>query len=592
MFKTILKTPALSVTTLTSARLWRDGCSQSFSLLRRTMGKIAVLSCGLFILTNCGTVFECFTIGNVAADKPSCDGITGVGGLDASAHSIGGPVASLQGTAIYDGAYSLTGSNRLDAKTSFNVNFDNRTIATNDNSVNINGSFTEGGVLTGKFSIENDGIAPANINGMVGDIGLWANFDSRSNNSNGYLGNLYATREGHDYGDVRYRDPDIDYEIDPSTCYGSQCLLSAEELSVAEAQYIESHEGLYSDYEVALLAVDGDARTTEDAKAELARSASEYLERSIRNASRSAEQTRWREEELWRNKQEPVTTAVHVVSVSVADVTPTDDGIYNIAATKTPAATAAFSLVLGENDTAIATINGIDYEVIANPTFTRNYRYISDPDRKVSNNRVKIASSGSKRILRGIHPTVQGDYFQYIANTEGLDEYEYGNHTIGFATMGIQTDASVVDSQSAVAIYRGYGSLHAYAVLGNSYDAGLLITMNVDFDADTIKGTGRRTKSNFPATDTHSRSLDEIVTFNSAPIVDNGFEGTFTFNSGLRDHFYLNDNPTGQYVGNFFGPNADDLAGLMSFDGATNNSTVTGIGGFRADRTVIQGFEE
>ncbi len=589
MFKTILKAVALSATTLTPARLWRDGCSQSFSLLRRTMGKIAVLSCGLFILTNCGTLAECLALGDRADDRPSCDGITGVGGLDASAHSIGGPVASLQGTAIYDGAYSLTGSNRLDAKTSFNVNFDNRTIATNNSSVNINGSFTEGGVLTGKFSIENDGIAPANINGMVGDIGLWANFDSRSNNSNGYLGNLYATREGHDYGDVPYRDPDIDYEIDPSTCYGGQCLLSAEELRVAEVQYIETH----SDYEVAFRAVDGDAHTTEDVKAYVTRSASEYLERSIINASRSAEQTRWREEELWRNKQEPVTTASHAVSVSVASVTPIKFGIGTSSATKTPA---KFSLVLGENDTAIATINDVEYEVI--PDTSRGGGYISDPDRKVSNNRVTIFSRGSKRILKGTHPTVQGDYFEYRANTEGLDYYDSGNYITGFATMGIQTDASVVEAQTAVAIYRGYGSMQTYQDLGNSYSyrlgrgTGLAINMSVDFDANTIEGIGRRTESDFPATDSQPRFLDKIVTFNSTPIVGNGFDGTFTMNSELRDSYGLTDNPTGQYKGNFFGPNADDLAGVMEFNGVATDDNVFAIGGFRADRTVIQGFKE
>ncbi len=590
MFKTILKTATLSATTLTPARLLRDGCSQSFSLLRHTMGKIAVLSCGLFILTNCGTLAECLALGDKAADNPSCDVFTEVG--NPNSHPVGGSVASLQGTATYNGEYSLFGSNRVDEKISFNVNFDNKTIAANDNSVSIDGSFTEGGVLTGTFNIENDGITAADINGMIGDIGLRAVFDNRSDTADGYLGGFYATRENYLSGD--YRDPDIDYDIAPGTCYG-ECPLSAKELLAFEARELTDGED-YRAYEPALRAeaekLSGEARitalarVTEDAKAIVARSVSQRLERRIISTSRSAEQTRWREEELWNVVYETATSAPHAVSINVAFVAPTESDASDIAVTKTPDAT--FSLVLGENDTAIATINGVEYEVISNSAVVGGYSpwYIDDPDRKVSNNRVTIWSRGSKRILKGIHPTVQGDYFQYWANTEGLDGNEDGNYIQGFATMGVQTPASVVDSQSAVAIYRGEGSLRSYEALGNSYrynqDIRLAITMSVDFDANTIEGTGLRTNGGYP------EEFDEKVIFNSAPIVGNGFEGALTLNSELRDSYGLTDNPTGQYRGNFFGPKADDLAGVMSFDGVETD----GIGGFRADRTVIQGFEE
>ena len=559
MFKTILKTATLSATTLTSARLWRDGCSQSFSLLRHTMGKITVLSCGLFILTNCGTLAECLELGDKAFDTPSCDVFVGNPIGNPNSHPIGGSVESLQGTAIYNGGYSLFGSNRVDEKISFNVNFDNKTIAANKNSVSINGSFTEGGVLTGTFNIENDGITAADINGMVGAIGLRAVFDNRSDTADGYLGGFYATREGQ-LGDNPYRDPDIDYDIAPGTCYG-ECPLSAAELLTFEARE---------------LLTDG-----------VARSVSQRLERRIINTSRSAEQTRWREGKLWNVVYKTATSAPHAVSINVAFVAPTESDASDIAVTKTPDAT--FSLVLGENDTAIATINGVEYEVISNSaTAVGGYSpwYTDDPDRKVSDNRVTIWSRGSKRILKGIHPSIQGDYFEYWANTEGLDGNEDGNYIKGFATMGVQTPASVVESQSAVAIYRGGGSLRSYEALGNSYgynqDIRLAITMSVDFDANTIEGTGLRTEGGYP------EEFDEKVIFNSAPIVDNGFEGAFTLNSEWRKSFGLTDNPTGQYSGNFFGPKADDLAGVMSFDGVDTD----GIGGFRADRTVISGFEE
>ncbi len=592
MFKTILKTATLSATTLTSARLWRDGCSQSVSLLSHTMGKITVLSCGLFVLTNCAALTECLELGDKAFDTPSCDVFTEVG--NPNSHPIGGSVESLQGIATYNGGYSLSGSNRVSEKISFKVNFDNKTIAANKNSVSINGSFTEGGVLTGTFNIENDGITAADINGMIGDIGLRAVFDNRSDTADGYLGGFYATREGQ-LGDQPYRDPDIDYGIAPGTCFG-ECPLSAEALLTFEARFLadlgERHIQHEDYFRAEANKLEGEARrvalarVTEDAKAIVARSVSQQLERRIISTSRSAEQTRWREGKLWNVVYKTATSAPHAVSINVAFVAPTEFDASDIAVTKTPDAT--FSLVLGENDTAIATINGVEYEVISNSAVVGGYSpwYIDDPDRKVSDNRVTIWSRGSKRILKGIHPTVQGDYFEYWANTEGLDGNEDGNYVKGFATMGVQTDATVVDSQSAVAIYRGGGSLRSYEALGKSYgynqDIRLAITMSVDFDANTIEGTGLRTNGGYP------EEFDEKVIFNSAPIVDNGFEGTFTLNSEWRKSFGLTDNPTGQYRGNFFGPNADDLAGVMSFDGVDTD----GIGGFRADRTVISGFKE
>ena len=62
----------------------------------------------------------------------------------------------------------------------------------------------------------------------------------------------------------------------------------------------------------------------------------------------------------------------------------------------------------------------------------------------------------------------------------------------------------------------------------------------------------------------------------------------------MREWYDLSDNPTGHYDGNFFGPNADDLAGVMRFEGTETEAigptdrpyggAVFGIGGFRGDR--------
>ncbi len=407
--------------------------------------------------------------------------------------------------------------------------------------------------------------------------------------------------------DCYYVDKDIDCNLDPRLC-DFNCPLSAAELLNLKAQFIEE-EGLGYEYELyhhvseddlraSAAKLEGDERIRADAfiadfvaskKTDATRRAAAHLESEIKKTSLSEEQTRWQKLELWNVKNEPATTAPHAVSVTVASVTPAEDGIRrNRTVTKT---NTTFSLVLGIDDTAIMTINGVDYEIMLDSYYSGSSQYISNPNGKVSNNRATLSSRGNniRRVVHGIHPTVQGDYFTYRTNTDGGDYYDNDNYIKGVATMGIQTDAAVAQSQTAVAIYRGEGSLNAYESTYSDSIVGLAITMSVDFDANTIQGTGMETYYD----GSHFNHSPANMTFNSAPIVGNGFSGTFTMNSELRERYRLTDNPTGQYSGNFFGPKADDLAGVMQFNGTTDyNSEITRIGGFRADRTVIQGFEE
>ena len=405
-------------------------------------------------------------------------------------------------------------------------------------------------------------------------------------------------------------DKDIDCNLDPRLC-DSNCPLSAKELLALKAQFIKEGGGYEinapdyrflnaDDLRASAAKLKGEERIRADEfiadfvaaqKADALGSAAAHLESEIKKTSLSEEQTRWQRLELWNVKNKPATTALHAVSVTVASVTPAEDGIRrNRTATKT---NTTFGLVFGENNTAIMTINGVDYEIMLDPNHSSSSIYISDPNRKVSNNRATLSSSGARsniwRIVHGIHPTVQGDYFTYRTNTDGGDYYNNDNYIKGVATMGIQTDAAVVAEQTAVAIYRGEGSLNAYESTYSDSIVGLAITMSVDFDANTIQGTGMETYYD----GRHFNHSTANMTFNSAPIVGNGFSGTFTMNSELREQYRLTDNPAGQYSGNFFGPNANDLAGVMRFNGTTDyNSEITRIGGFRADRTVIQGFEE
>ncbi len=255
----------------------------------------------------------------------------------------------------------------------------------------------------------------------------------------------------------------------------------------------------------------------------------------------------------------------------------------------------------GVEPALILTLNGVEYDMIPEIIAHEEAEHLGATIAYKShyhneeNNIYFVGSPNILKILGGTHATIQGDYVEYATYVDGVigidNNYESESqrsvdHRTGFATIGIPTPASVVDAQTAVAIYKGTaGDLSFLDRIPFWTSSTTEITMNVDFDANTIAGTG--SGSDGPRT-------NKII-FNSAPIVGNGFEGTFAINSDMRDSYGLIDNPTGQYSGNFFGPNADDLAGVMSLDatarqydegyGETNDPfAVIGIGAFRADR--------
>ena len=270
------------------------------------------------------------------------------------------------------------------------------------------------------------------------------------------------------------------------------------------------------------------------------------------------------------------TTSARVASIRVTGTHEGDDN-YDITRSKTQD-TFGISRDEGEDPVLTMTVNGVGHKVAP---YLRDLGFSGGKVTIYYNeNGVGPYFTGSadiKKIIRGTHATIQGDYVGYATDMTDYGVSESVDYTRGFATIGIQTPAPVVDAQTAVATYNGTGSLLADLNSGDYNfwrSLRVSITMNVDFDANTIAGTG---------TERHSQNK---ITFNSAPIVGNGFEGTFAMNSHARNNFNLDGNPTGQYGGNFFGANADDLAGVMSFQGASKDLGVDiiGSGGFRADR--------
>ncbi len=438
--------------------------------------------------------------------------------------------------------------------------------------------------------------------------------------------------------DTRYADGYPGLIINPNTCYDCE-LLSEEELDALEADLIAKSEKFLNDYterENAHLkkkvqyylqhsyGLSEESRIAEERriaafaaseKANIALSAKRYVatvrEMSIRRANFSAEQARWDESVLPRVTYEPATTVARTVSIN-------RNSLSNSHTTTSATTNDEFNLIIGKGDTDTMTINGVDSTFdtdlieIFEDVFRETNHFGDRNDRYKANLFNSPAKSGDiRQVVNGTHPTIQGDYFGY--KSYPIDGFYGGNYTdlTGFATIGIQTDAAVVDSQTAVAVYRGEGFLGTRKAGNGKFDgldynrAGrLIINMTVNFDANTIEGSGGHAPLE------RYGFWDNKITFSRAPIGGNGFEGTFTMNSGLRDHLDLIDNPTGQYSGNFFGPNADDLAGVMSFDAAareydytyvpgildpivnTSRINVNGIGAFRADRTVIPGFEE
>ena len=227
-------------------------------------------------------------------------------------------------------------------------------------------------------------------------------------------------------------------------------------------------------------------------------------------------------------------------------------------------------------DTLIMTVNEVNYPLTKDTTaFNRNaFRGTGITSLSDDNPNSPAIIADIEDVVAGTHATVQGMFVRYRidANDPNARGLNFTGSPNGYATIGTRTDASAVTSQTATATYNGTMQLLTVPTTGpvrppNKGD----LAMTVDFDANTVSGTGTVSLT----------GGNGIITFDSASISDNGFAGTFTMNDALRTDMSITDNPTGNYAGNFFGPAADDLAGVMRF-GA--QSGAIGIGGFRADR--------
>ncbi len=174
---------------------------------------------------------------------------------------------------------------------------------------------------------------------------------------------------------------------------------------------------------------------------------------------------------------------------------------------------------------------------------------------------------------------IVGDYFS--------DIYTPGD-TVGFATFGTKI---AVDNLSLKGTYSAEGQFnldtynhfteHFITKQVSNRSGGYQgdLTLNVDFDANTVSGTADNFKYYGNGT---TQDISGTASFVSADIVGSGFAGDLTFNRAFHQSAGFINTINAKYAGDFFG-DGDVLAGVVQFASASiADRNVLGIGGFRA----------
>ncbi len=271
-----------------------------------------------------------------------------------------------------------------------------------------------------------------------------------------------------------------------------------------------------------------------------------------------------------------------------SDLNDASDNIFNAVNSETQG---TFNIRNSNSGGVIMTVNGDEYMFSATFPEPNSVVWVNTSNANFYIEGFVNDEHNIREILSGTDENIQGTYLHYSTDT---NDYESGatNFTrdfiLGFAAVGIQTPVNTVANQTATAIYKGGMELDIFlgryktdTSVGSSYRGNL--TMNVDFDANTVSGTADL-RLRADTTD----ALVGRATLVSTSIVDNGFQGDFTLDNAALTDVGLTDNPTGNYAGNFFGPNADDLAGVLRISGTSADGILIGHGGFRGDRQTSE----
>ena len=100
--------------------------------------------------------------------------------------------------------------------------------------------------------------------------------------------------------------------------------------------------------------------------------------------------------------------------------------------------------------------------------------------------------------------------------------------------------------------------------------------MTANFGAGEVSGV----MSNFVAEDEFGdQALDGTVAMNTATFTQNGFKGTLTADDAFGAGGVTID-PTSTYSGAFYGPSAEQVAGVINLTGSDGTDGFNGIGYF------------
>ncbi len=235
----------------------------------------------------------------------------------------------------------------------------------------------------------------------------------------------------------------------------------------------------------------------------------------------------------------------------------------------------AFSARTSGTTDIIMTVNGVDYNLTRNTDPDVEEQYTGDGGIFLDHFAKNVVDI--RQVIDGTHATVQGTFVDYNTNSVVFDPNVAGDQTFDFtsgvALVGIQTPENVVTNQTATATYTGTYSFFTELPDGSGSGLGTSASMTVNFDTSMVSTT---------------ETLNG-VTLDPAPIVGNGFVGTFTMDNAWLTSNNIMGNPIGIYAGNFFGSGADDIAHVMRINARNAEGSVTGTGGFRGDRDVVAG---
>ncbi len=153
-----------------------------------------------------------------------------------------------------------------------------------------------------------------------------------------------------------------------------------------------------------------------------------------------------------------------------------------------------------------------------------------------------------------------------------------------FAVVGTETRDDALSSLGT-ATYSGYSNIDAYPETGfenNSESRTRLrsdLTMSADFGAGTISGMLDNMQIRDPG-ETDFTSIDGTMTMETTSFEVNGFRGDLTADADFTAATGATLDASSNYSGAFYGPNAEEVGGVISATGSGEGDPFNAIGMF------------